>query len=246
MPIVYLTTNLKNNKKYIGASNKNDPNYFGSGLLIMQAIKKYKKENFKKEIIEEDEDYQFIFDRETFWIKKKNAVESHEYYNLASGGKGGKGTLANPDSRRRCLNGLKKGNKTRADYLRGKKYEEIYEDKADEQRKKRKDANTDVKFTKERCKNMSKARKGKPPWNKGLKGKQTGWSKGLKTFYKSFILTEKNKEKKFIGKQMLVEYIKEINKTRKKGNKINVDALIHSGEYKDLKVKILKENGIHK
>jgi len=53
--IVYLITNLINGKQYIGAEkNGNNPNYFGSGRLIMEAIEKFGKENFKKEIIIDD------------------------------------------------------------------------------------------------------------------------------------------------------------------------------------------------
>lgn len=48
---IYKTTNLINNKIYIGQhkvkEEKIDNSYYGSGKLIIQAIKKYGKENFK-------------------------------------------------------------------------------------------------------------------------------------------------------------------------------------------------------
>ena len=50
--IIYKISNLINNKFYIGQDIKNNPKYFGSGKLITVAIKKYGKENFKKEILE--------------------------------------------------------------------------------------------------------------------------------------------------------------------------------------------------
>ena len=50
--IIYLTTNLVNGKKYIGLDMNNDNNYFGSGVYIKRAIKKYGKENFTKQILE--------------------------------------------------------------------------------------------------------------------------------------------------------------------------------------------------
>ena len=56
MPIIYLTTNLVNNKKYIGVDTKNNKYYFGSGTIIKQALKKYGKNNFTKEILETNED----------------------------------------------------------------------------------------------------------------------------------------------------------------------------------------------
>ena len=45
---IYKITNLINNKIYIGKDTTSDPNYFGSGLLINRAFKKYGKENFTK------------------------------------------------------------------------------------------------------------------------------------------------------------------------------------------------------
>lgn len=48
---VYLVTNLIDDKQYTGAEKRYKPDYFGSGKLIIEAIEKYGKENFKKEII---------------------------------------------------------------------------------------------------------------------------------------------------------------------------------------------------
>ena len=48
-----MTTNLINNKKYIGMHyGSEDDDYLGSGKLLTRAIKKYGKENFKREILE--------------------------------------------------------------------------------------------------------------------------------------------------------------------------------------------------
>ncbi len=51
--VVYLIENLINGKKYVGMDSKNNPKYLGSGTLIVKAIKKYGRENFKKHILEE-------------------------------------------------------------------------------------------------------------------------------------------------------------------------------------------------
>ena len=48
---IYKITNLINGKIYIGQDSNDRLDYFGSGLLIKRAIKKYGKENFNKQII---------------------------------------------------------------------------------------------------------------------------------------------------------------------------------------------------
>lgn len=87
---IYQTTNLINNKIYIGkhiTDNVND-NYLGSGIILVNAIKKYGKENFSKEIL-------FVFDSEEDMNNKEreiidiNIINDDKYYNIALGGYGG-------------------------------------------------------------------------------------------------------------------------------------------------------------
>jgi group I intron endonuclease len=87
---VYLTTNLINNKKYIGKhiGDIND-NYLGSGVLLKRAIKKYGKENFKKDILCICNNEEELNNKECFYIKLYNAVNNPNYYNIADGGQGG-------------------------------------------------------------------------------------------------------------------------------------------------------------
>lgn len=84
---IYLTTNLVNNKKYIGQhyGELND-SYIGSGNTLKKAIIKYGKNNFKKEILEICENYEEMNIAEKKWIKYYNAVESDRFYNIATGG----------------------------------------------------------------------------------------------------------------------------------------------------------------
>lgn len=88
---IYITTNLINNKKYIGKKvyDRNSKNYLGSGKILLKAIKKYGKENFKREIIEECNNSKELCLREKYWINFYNATKSREYYNISSGGDGG-------------------------------------------------------------------------------------------------------------------------------------------------------------
>ncbi len=81
--IIYQITNLINNKKYIGKDSHNNPNYLGSGTLLLEDIKKYGKENFKKEILEVCTK-ENLGEREEYWINYFNAVESNDFYNIRS------------------------------------------------------------------------------------------------------------------------------------------------------------------
>lgn len=93
MPIVYLTTNIINDKKYIGVDSLNNPNYLGSGKLLKKAILKYGRDSFKKEILFEFENLSDAYKKEAELITTYNAIDSEDYYNIHPGGKGGWGHL---------------------------------------------------------------------------------------------------------------------------------------------------------
>ena len=87
---IYLTTNLTNNKKYIGKhKGEYDSNYLGSGLLISYAIKKYGRNNFKNEILHVCQSLEELNEMEKHYIEINNACKSNDFYNIASGGDGG-------------------------------------------------------------------------------------------------------------------------------------------------------------
>ena len=53
---IYKTTNMINNKIYIGQSSKaydKSLSYLGSGKILKDSVKKYGEHSFKKELIEE-------------------------------------------------------------------------------------------------------------------------------------------------------------------------------------------------
>jgi group I intron endonuclease len=86
---IYKTVCVVNGKIYIGKTSKSDPNYLGSGLLLKRAIKKYGKENFKKEILEECKTIEELNEREKHWIKELRSTDHEVGYNIAFGGNGG-------------------------------------------------------------------------------------------------------------------------------------------------------------
>lgn len=100
---IYKTTNLINGKIYVGQhqTNKIEDGYIGHGIYEQKhalgksrfpiAVRKYKYENFKREIIEFCEDREQLNTREIFWIKELNAHYTLSGYNMAWGGYGSSG-----------------------------------------------------------------------------------------------------------------------------------------------------------
>lgn len=79
--VIYKTTNLVNGKQYIGRDSHNNPNYLGSGPLLKKAIRKYGKENFKKEILEVCKSEEDLSIREEYWLNYYDAGNNPIFYN---------------------------------------------------------------------------------------------------------------------------------------------------------------------
>lgn len=87
---IYQITNKLNNKIYIGKHQTEniEDGYFGSGLAIKEAVKKYGKVSFEKEIL-------FVFDTEEEMNEKERELVTEDFvkrndtYNLGLGGEGG-------------------------------------------------------------------------------------------------------------------------------------------------------------
>lgn len=94
---IYKTTNLMNGKIYVGQDSHDNPEYLGSGLLIKRAIKKYGKENFTKEILEECDCQDLLNEREVFWIKELNSTNLKIGYNICKGGHSGDSFTNHPN-----------------------------------------------------------------------------------------------------------------------------------------------------
>jgi group I intron endonuclease len=94
--VIYKTTNLINGKIYVGKDVSNNDNYLGSGVVLKNAIEKYGRENFEKEILEECISKEHLCEREIFWIEKLRSNEKGIGYNITKGGEGGDTFTNNP------------------------------------------------------------------------------------------------------------------------------------------------------
>ena len=85
---IYITTCTINNKKYLGQKKyvRGWKNYIGSGKAFSNAVKKYGKENFVREIICEAETAEELNELEYSFSVMFNVVESDDWYNLCYGG----------------------------------------------------------------------------------------------------------------------------------------------------------------
>lgn len=86
---IYMTKNIMNGKIYIGQSTKSDEKYLGSGRILLEAFKKYGRNNLKRTIIEHCENKAHMNERERYWIAFYNSTNREIGYNLADGGVGG-------------------------------------------------------------------------------------------------------------------------------------------------------------
>jgi len=145
---VYITTNLLNKKQYVGdhtTSNINDE-YFGSGILIKKAIKKYGKESFSKLILEEFETKQEAFNAQEKYINEYNTLEPNGYNVSPKGGHQITGGCSNKTRKKISINTKKAmQNPEIKEKIKGPK-------------------------SKEHIKHISESHKGLEPTNKGKKG----------------------------------------------------------------------------
>ena len=100
MGVIYKITNLINNKIYIGQTWKTEPQRWqehvwrafndpsNDSIYLCNAIKKYGKENFKREIIDESNSVEELNNKEINYIKQYNTTDPNIGYNICIGGSG--------------------------------------------------------------------------------------------------------------------------------------------------------------
>jgi len=98
---IYKVTCIINGHFYVGKSKfkpEENPEYFGSGNRhYKNALKKYGKHNFKKEILEICSSIEELNTKEKYWIAEYRKTCMHLMYNIAEGGDGGDTLTNHPD-----------------------------------------------------------------------------------------------------------------------------------------------------
>lgn len=170
----YCTTNKFNNKIYVGrhtTSNIND-GYLGSGTILKKSIKKYGRENFKREILQFCDSLEDLREKEEFWIKNFQAVELGYNISKTSGG-WGSGEL-HPNYGKIPYNKdvpMGEDQKNLLSQLHtGKSHSEETKRKISESNKGFKNHTYGLERTEEWRENISNSLKGRVAWNKGKTG----------------------------------------------------------------------------
>jgi group I intron endonuclease len=150
----YLTTNNITGKQYVGMHITINPsdNYIGSGHLLVQAVKKYGKENFTRDIICFCSDVSTAFYNERIFISEFNTLTPNGYNISPFGGMNGKGSM--DDETKNKIKKTLKGRKGKPSKYKGiSRTEEIKE--------KIKKSNLGKKRSKKVRKKLSEGRLGK-------------------------------------------------------------------------------------
>jgi group I intron endonuclease len=159
---IYKTTNLVNNKIYIGKKKGEfTEQYKGSGKYLRNALKKYGKDNFIVEILEWCETLQIQNEREQYWIAYYRSLNI-PMYNIANGGDGGDLVTCLPENEyRKFVEKMSLLNKLGITGNKGKKL-------SDEHKRKIGDGNRGKVHSEEWKRKHDDAIRGKSAWNKGL------------------------------------------------------------------------------
>lgn len=115
--IIYKTTNTLNGHYYIGKDARNRPWYFGSGRHLKNAIRKYGKHNFRKDILEnvDGSDLSVLLAREIHWIDRFDAINDPNSYNIQRNS-GLYEYVPTDEVKKRISDGIKRAWKTNAEY----------------------------------------------------------------------------------------------------------------------------------
>lgn len=102
---IYKTTNLINNKVYIGKHEVSyyNPTYLGSGRDLKRAVAKYGKENFSNELLDFANTPEELNQKEIYYISIYKGALGKNCYNLVAGGTGGNTFIYKSEEEKNCF-----------------------------------------------------------------------------------------------------------------------------------------------
>jgi len=160
---IYLITNKKNNKKYIGITKflieERFIQHTRRGFILTDAIKKYGKDNFYIELIEEVDDEEKAYELEKLYIKIHNTKIPFGY-NISDGGRGVLGVNFTEEGKIKISNNIKKMHQEKRTGMHGKKHSPETIEKMKKIHKGKKYC-LGTKRSKEICKKISERQKGR-------------------------------------------------------------------------------------
>lgn len=214
---VYITTNLKNGRQYVGdhSTNNLDDGYLGSGTNLFKAIAKYGRHNFNKQILEFCSSKEEAFNLQEKYINQYNTLSPNGYNISPKGGHNVKGCISEETKQK-----IGKANKGKQPWL-GRNHSEESKEK------------------------ISKNGKGRIPWNKGKRGvseetrqkmsdahsNQIPWNKGL---------TMKEETRKKLQKPKSETAKQNMRKPKSEKGKQNIKAAHNTASYFEKMSKIHK------
>lgn len=168
---IYLTTNLVNDKKYIGQHQYSkpciDPHYLGSGVAFTEAVNKYGKENSVVEVLDWAESPQELDYLEKLYIACYGAVRSSNFYNTAFGDELRSGLTEEELARwRQKISEAQKGPKN---HQWGKQVPDDVKEKIRQSTLGPKNHNWGMVLSPERRELLRRVNTGREPSNKGVK-----------------------------------------------------------------------------
>lgn len=160
---VYITINDINDKFYIGTHLTDNPldSYLGSGNLLLMAIKKHGKENFRKSILGEFQNHAEAHYWEGFYIKLFEATSRKIAYNISPSGGTKYGGILSDDTKKKISDKIKGKIPWNKGLQTGPRKEDT--------KQRIRETLWGIKHTIERRNNISRGLTGNTPWNKGRK-----------------------------------------------------------------------------
>ena len=204
---IYKTNNLINGRIYIGQHSLSNINYLGSGIILKQAIKKYGRDSFEKEILVDGiRNKNLLNELEKHYIQLYASQIKGVGYNISKGGIGVMWGRSHTEEAKKKMSESTKGSK-RSDKVKRQMSES------------RRGANNPMygrNHTEEAKRKMGEANKGRTLSEENRRKLSEGCSRyhllGIKVSQETKDRISKNNARYFLGRKLSDEHRKKIGK----------------------------------